>query len=202
MFKTVDMLALPARGLASALVVATAIGIASAETTTPAVGLVGMGIEMYKPLCATSCHNILSRPELNCSVPNEHGGHGMRHSPASGRPPEPFVTPPHCHATDESYLTSLAYCFEYYCGEDGDGLLNWELEKFWSEKAARGVVEPKWSYREALARAKEILGDEEPRVWNFGVMNYTAAANQSRYDSVYGSFDTAEYAEVMHARYG
>lgn len=172
------------------------------QTTTPLVGLVGFGIDMYKPLCATSCHNFFSRPELACSVPNEHGGHGMRHSPASGRPAELFITHPWCHATDESYLTSLAYCFDVFCGPDGDNVPNWELEKFWSKKAAGGAMEPKWSYREALAHAREILGDEKPRVWNFGVMNYTAAVNQSRYDSAYGSFNTAEYAEVMHARYG
>ncbi|KAI9149922.1 Lactose permease [Paramyrothecium foliicola] len=102
-----------------------------------------------------------------------------------GRPAMPFLTPAWCHATDVSYLTSLAYCFEHYCGQGGDKVLNWKLEKFWSENVASGK-EPKWSYREALHEARMRLGDEKPRVWNVGVMNYTAAANQSRYDSVYG----------------
>ncbi|KFA51589.1 hypothetical protein S40293_03931 [Stachybotrys chartarum IBT 40293] len=170
-------------------------------TTPPTVGLVGLGINMYSPLCATSCHNILSRPQLNSSVPNEHGSHGGRHSPATGRAPEAFITPPYCYATDDSYLTSLAYCFDHYCGVEGDYVLTWELEKLWSENTAQGLMEPKWSYREALSHARETLGDDQPRVWNHGVMNYTAAANQTRYDIVYGSFDTSEHSETMHARH-
>ena len=173
------------------------------QTNNPLVGLIGFGIEMYKPLCGAACHDILSRVELECSIPNPEKSRGFdRLTPAAGRPVQPFLTPAWCLATDVSYLTSLAYCVDQHCGKDAENVPTWELERFWSSNAANGVMEPKWSYAEALHQAHDILGDKTPKTWRSGVMNYTAATNQTRYMSVYGSFETYEHAEVMHSRYG
>ncbi|KFA46110.1 hypothetical protein S40293_03795 [Stachybotrys chartarum IBT 40293] len=172
------------------------------KTTTPLVGLIGFGIDMYEPLCGAACHDILWRAELSCSTPNPTGSPGyIRHNPSSGRPIQDFLTSASCFATDVSYLTSTAYCFDQYCGAGADNIPVWQLEKAWRKYVASGE-EPQWTYGEALRQSQEALQDAEPRLWEDGLLNYTAILDAERYDAVYGSFKTYKYAETSHARYG
>ena len=57
------------------------------------------------------------------------------------------MTSPDCYASDDAFLTSLAYCFKVNC----PNLPLWQLEQYWAD-AASGVpaVPPKWSYQTAL----------------------------------------------------
>lgn len=166
----------------------------------PAVGFIGLGITLYQPLCPTTCHNILSRAELACSTDNHDGKSSHGHtSAASAHRAADFKTSPACWASDTSYLTSLAYCISDKCS----GVLeHWQLEQFWAENAVGSGVSPTLTYGQALAEAMAVLDGDEARTWNRGVLNFTGTANESRYDIVYGSFDTYEYAERKHTHYG
>ena len=58
--------------------------------------------------------------------------------------------PPDSFATDEPYLTTLAYCIQQRCQDEDLGL----LENFWKTKITLNNNEPpfpKWSYQETLA---------------------------------------------------
>src|SRR5690242_12064562 len=42
-------------------------------------GLIGYGIDMYKPLCAYSCRAVIASATLNCTAMDHGMDHGMMH---------------------------------------------------------------------------------------------------------------------------
>lgn len=75
---------------------------------TAFAAFVGLGSSAYKPYCCTSCRAAFRSATLTCT-PHHHGG-GHSHGP---------MTSPECFASDEPFLSSLAYCLNSTCtGKD------------------------------------------------------------------------------------
>ncbi|KAI9740902.1 MAG: hypothetical protein M1818_004508 [Claussenomyces sp. TS43310] len=100
------------------------------------VGLVGLGNEIFTPTCCYACLSSLWPLELSCSQSNLT----KTFAPST----------PQCHASNEAYLTSLAYCVRQKCtaekvpkalfetcwaGVAGDGLDVGDLYSHLPEKA-------------------------------------------------------------------
>lgn len=105
-------------------------------------GLIGYGINMYQPFCASGCRDSIKKATLNCTPPMVHGAMGG-HSMAT--------TSPECYATDDAFLTTLAYCVSQHCND----LPVWKIEKWWKANVAgnqESQPDPKWTYQETLAR--------------------------------------------------
>ncbi|KAK5059984.1 hypothetical protein LTR84_009867 [Exophiala bonariae] len=107
--------------------------------TAASAAFVGLGTTAYKPYCCTACRASLAAATLACT-PHHHGG---AHSHGA-------TTPPDCYASDEAFLTSLAYCLNVTC-TDQEQLPIWELEKWWAQKVTENpTVPPTLLYTQAL----------------------------------------------------
>lgn len=119
---------------------------AGANLCSASIGLTGIDSFDNKPFCATACYGSLSSYRLDCSVihgdPDDHHAHVM--------------TSPECRADNEPFLASLAWCIKSKCDEVGEDLTTSEIEEFW-ERTTTGdpAVQPRWSYRQALATVSE-----------------------------------------------
>lgn len=166
-------------------------------------GLIGYGIPMYFPTCASACRDILSSSKLNCSeVMDMDGMEGMNMGGSD------FDTSPECYASDDAFLQSLAVCISQRCPEDpvdGPGLKEWEIEKWWMQNVAGRMAvqpDPKETYQQALARVDKLpteaiaLGDPLNQTmlirdedyqpdWNADVVFEDMEDTHSRYASVY-----------------
>lgn len=122
---------------------------ASASVCSASIGLTGIDTFNDHPLCATACYGALSSYRLDCSV--IHGDEDDHHVHVH------VMTSPECRADHEPFLTSLAYCIKTKCHEVGEHLTTSEIEEFW-ERTTTGdpAVQPRWSYRQALANVTEI----------------------------------------------
>lgn len=138
-------------------------------TVVPRAGaqlLVGYGNSPYNPLCSESCLRSFSSLGLDCetlandgAVPINHNStdsnqtdHGD-HSGGNRRRHVMAKTTPECFANNTPFLTSVAWCISTRCEEQGsvpDSL----IEQHWDYwlTGTKGVVKPKWSYAESLAR--------------------------------------------------
>ncbi|TID27931.1 hypothetical protein E2P81_ATG00687 [Venturia nashicola] len=153
-------------------------------------GLIGFGIEMYKPGCAHACRSALSNFPLNCTPHGDMNmpGMSMAHMPETG---------PECYATDDAFLQSLAYCIHTRC----QGVPAWELEKYWRMNVAgRAQVQPdpKETYQQALEKAgtpTETLADKNS-------LNKTSKISDAAYISNYNGLTIFEEMEVAHEKYG
>jgi hypothetical protein len=107
-------------------------------------GLTGLPTNTYDPVCAMACVRSLYTLSLSCSTGG--GSLGM----------VTLTTSPECWATNDQYLTSLAYCMKTKCAKFN--VPNSKFESFWELQATgqtnAGVksVPAKWSYAEALAQ--------------------------------------------------
>lgn len=157
-------------------------------------GLIGYGIQMYKPPCAHACRDSLKGTALKCSIVNEdHEGHSGGHHGSSN-----IVTSPECYATDDVFLQSLAYCISTHC----EHLPTWKLERFWSLYTVGrlpGQPDPKDSYQQALAKVGKVpttvavSGDS---------LNVTSVVDDEAYVGNYNGDNGFETAEVSHERFG
>lgn len=108
------------------------------------MGLTGLPTNGYDPVCAMACVRSLYTLGVSCSAGG--GTLGMI----------ALTTTPECWATNDPYLTSLAYCMKAECAKYN--ILNSKFESFWELQATgqsnAGVktVPAKWSYAEALAQ--------------------------------------------------
>ncbi|KAF2473683.1 putative ferric-chelate reductase [Lindgomyces ingoldianus] len=155
-------------------------------------GLIGYGIVMYKPNCASACRDCTSTGVLNCSTVMEDdkgmdmGGMDMTE------------TSPECYATDDVFLQTLAYCISVKCAQ----LPDWEKEKWWKlNVAGRNQVQPnpKESYRQALdmvtSPPTEIMVSGEP-------LNKTMLVSEDDYVANWNAEYQFEKQEEIHERYG
>ncbi|KAF6787314.1 ferric-chelate reductase, partial [Colletotrichum musicola] len=153
------------------------------------IGLTGIDSFENKPFCATACYGSLSSYRLDCSEvhgdPDDHHAHVM--------------TSPECRADNAPFLTSLAWCIHSKCEEVGEHLSTSEIEEFW-ERTAGGdsAVQPRWSYRQALANIFEApvmeLGHDgtisetvkTPFFWNVLYGTYTTLYQEGWNMNVFG----------------
>ncbi|KAI1908919.1 hypothetical protein LOZ53_000674 [Ophidiomyces ophidiicola] len=153
-----------------------------------ACAFIGMGITMYKPICAFGCRAAIASAMLSCS---DHS--------------KKVMTSPSCRAGDTPFLTTLAWCMNATCSGGHHGQTNdkpvpvWKLEKYWASKATGDAsVLPKWSYADALAEIKEPPTQE----WRKGkTLNFTARVSHSAWDLNVRTLSHFELAEERHNRY-
>jgi hypothetical protein len=122
----------------------------------------------YDPLCAHACQRVLGTAMLSCSDVMDMGHDMMAISP---------MTSATCYASDEPYLTSMAWCIHIKCAEDH--IRTSKIDSFWERKITGDAkTEAKWSYAEALQHVfeppKKVLGAHE-------TLNFTALANDTIY---------------------
>ncbi|EXJ56262.1 uncharacterized protein A1O5_12718 [Cladophialophora psammophila CBS 110553] len=162
-------------------------------------GLIGYGIQMYFPVCATACRDVLSGSQLNCSEVMEMddvGGMDM----GGGD----YMTSPDCYATDDAFLQSVAWCIRQRCYVDPkrpDDLPVWQVERWWLDYIPGRLKvqpEPKETYQQALAKVTtpptEILVAGEP-------LNQTMLVSDGDYWPDRNADSIFEVAEVTHERY-
>lgn len=96
-------------------------------------GLIGYGIDLWQPVCAFACRDILASSRLSCST-TSHDAKTRRHNDSVA-----YETSPDCFAENEAYLLSLARCLDVRC----DGLAeSWELDRFWALDASTSQSSP------------------------------------------------------------
>ncbi|KAI8801093.1 ferric reductase-like protein transmembrane component 4 [Cladochytrium replicatum] len=153
-------------------------------------GLIGYGIDMYKPACASACRSVIGMATLNCTT--------MHHDHSSeGGMMMMSMTSPECYATDDAFLQSLAFCISTRCSE----LSPATIETYW-EKNVAGTEDvqpnPKESYQRALAKVTVT-----PTVTFDGkVLNSTQLVAAADYEANWNALTAFEQAEDTHSRYG
>ncbi|KAL8953431.1 MAG: hypothetical protein Q9222_000705 [Ikaeria aurantiellina] len=162
------------------------------STGRPGHGLIRYGISMYQPLCASTCRDVLSTSKLDCS---EMDMSGMDMDMDMGMGSE---TSPECHATDNAFLATLAYCISTRCQD----VPLWNLERYWTMNVAGTSVDqplPKATYQETLAnmttRPKDTLAVG-------GDLNRTMLVPDEDYRTSYRTHGVFERVETNHATYG
>ena len=142
------------------------------------LAFVGMGLDMYNPVCAFACHRSLQYTPLSCSTTQG--------------------TSSECRANDRAYLTTLAWCMRDRCAPSS--VETWRLEKFWIEEATADPSTPAiWGYTETLkhietAPDREFKSDEP--------LNFTATVPDDKWETQRRSMVNSRQEEVFHARYG
>jgi hypothetical protein len=83
------------------------------------------------------------------------------------------MTSPSCRASDQAYMTTLAYCMNTKWG----GVPAWQLEEYWATAAATvPTVAAKWDYRTAL----EHVAEAPTMMWAMGMtLNHTMLAPEA-----------------------
>lgn len=144
----------------------------------------GMGGADQSPYCARACRSVLGSANLTCSHMMDMGDHAM------------MMATPDCRANDESWLTSLAYCFDAKC--DGKVPL-WQLEQVWAETAT-GVpdVPAKWSYQEA----REQVTEEPHMAWMTGhTLNMTMTVPDAMWTTWNHFMPVMDWNNILLFRY-
>jgi hypothetical protein len=164
-------------------------------------GLIGYGIQMYFPVCATACRDILSGSQLNCSEAMGADDMGGMDMGGGGD----YMTSPDCYATDDSFLQSVAWCIRQRCYVDPecpDDLPVWQVERWWLDSIPGRLKvqpEPKETYQQALAKVTtpptKALVAGEP-------LNQTMLVSDDDYWPDRNADTIFEVAEVTHERYG
>lgn len=154
-------------------------------------GLIGYGINMYKPNCAFSCRAAISSCTLNCSTMMEMDGMDMSMDEMM------METSTECYATDDAFLQTMAYCISQKCG----AVQQWELEKYWKDNLpGSGAVQPapKWTYQEALSK---ISSPPNQTVVGGDPLNKTMLVSEDDWLANWNAQGSFEEAEGKHEKY-
>ncbi|KAI8799365.1 putative ferric-chelate reductase [Cladochytrium replicatum] len=153
-------------------------------------GLIGYGIDMYKPTCAFACRSVLGMATLNCTT--------MHHDHSSeGGIMMMSMTSPECYARDDAFLRSLAFCISTRCS----GLSLATIEFYWEQNVA-GTEDvqpfPKESYQQALSKVMTA-----PTVTFDGkLLNSTQLVATASYEANWNTLTAYAQAEDNNSRYG
>lgn len=176
-------------------IVAASLAAAMTSTGYQGHGLVGYGIQMTQPTCAFACHDALSAYKLSCSVVNPEGADG-NHLGDMSMPA--FITSPHCYATDDNFLQSVAYCVSTHCL---DVPLS-DLEYYWATFLVGripGQPVPKESYSTALAHANPPpTKSVSPKL----LLNTTTLVSEQAYMAIYNADLYFEQMETRQSDFG
>lgn len=106
-------------------------------------------------------------------------------------------TSPECRAGDIAFLSTLAYCMDFYC--DPVEVPTWKREQFWSMHVTGDEsVLPKWDYSLAL----EAVSKVPSVVYNSSeVMSQTVVLPLEEYDMQYHFNVKFDRLEMLQARY-
>ena len=108
-------------------------------------GILGLGLVRYNPLCAAACTEAIQKTRLSCSL---NGSVYISHATFPN-------TLPSCFASDEPYLTTLAWCIQQHCPDQEDPA---RIEHFWKTKITMNANKPpfpKWTYQQALVHIQD-----------------------------------------------
>ncbi|KAF9741500.1 hypothetical protein PMIN06_007313 [Paraphaeosphaeria minitans] len=155
-------------------------------------GLIGYGINMYKPNCAFSCRAAISSCTLNCSTMMEMEGMDMTMDDMM------METSAECYASDDAFLQTMAYCLSQKC----EGVQKWELEKYWEDNIpGTNAVQPspKWTYQESLDRVSSAPNET---VIGGDSLNQTMLVSEDDWLANWNAQDSFEEAEGKHEKYG
>jgi len=158
-------------------------------------GLIGYGIDMYKPNCAVSCRAAISTSPLECSTSKSTHDMDMMGAEAE------MTTSDVCYATDGTFLQNMAYCLSTKCA----GTPAWKLEEWWSGQVVGGVpgqASPKESYQQALAAIKTLPTQEMVSRDPLYAINRTMFVNEEDYTGNFNGQEAFETAEDTHERFG
>lgn len=158
-------------------------------------GLIGYGIDMYKPNCAVSCRATISTSPLECSTSES------THDMAMAEMDEEMTTSDTCYATDDTFLQDMAYCLSTKCTDTPV----WKLEEWWSEQVVGGVpgqASPKESYQQALAAIKTLPTQEMVSGDPLYAFNRTMFVNEEDYAGNFNGQEAFETAVDTHERFG
>ncbi|TKX22013.1 ferric/cupric reductase transmembrane component-like protein 6 [Elsinoe australis] len=151
-------------------------------------GLIGVGIEMYNPVCAHACRSPLASLHLSCTD-ESHSPSGGHHSSATG---------PDCFAKDTPFLTTLAWCMQSRCAPDN--VEAWRLEKYWDLKATGDeTIPPRWTYAETL---NEISRPPTTQLNSSEPLEFTSLTSDDDYLAARIAMASFEEQETYHSRFG
>jgi hypothetical protein len=144
------------------------------------VGLVGYGRTIFDPLCCYSCLSSLWGLQLSCTppqLPNQQRG-----------------SDPLCHATNQPYLSSLAYCIEIRCA--AENVSTNAAKQCWSNVAGDGL---------AVSTLEDNFPSTPPTselAYNAISLNETSLVNENFYQDSRSTIQEYIRGESAHARYG
>ncbi|KAH7309291.1 ferric reductase like transmembrane component-domain-containing protein [Rhexocercosporidium sp. MPI-PUGE-AT-0058] len=161
-------------------------------------GTIGMGITMYKPVCAYACYDSLSALWLNCTTfasasDDMAGMEGMDMKLLKrmdmGEEPE-ATTSMECVASNMPWLQTLAYCLKDRCGIDGVG--ENKIAKAYSTLSMSDTA----VYSEMLPAEAPTTMLEADAMW----LNETSLVNYDMYFSNRQTLQEFEYQEDTHVQ--
>ncbi|KAL2433960.1 Ferric/cupric reductase transmembrane component B [Exophiala dermatitidis] len=180
----------------------------ASATNTVKNGVVGYGINMYKPVCCYACHDSLSSLYLNCTTfmsTEDDGTDSMgmdmklksrfmlRKRMDMGGGDDMAMTSDECRASDTAWLQTLAYCVHNRCTQDGvsEHLQN----RCFGDQAAGGLSVP--NLREAFPLKQPSIEVADDAVW----LNATSLVNSALWERTYETLSKFEFSEDMHTKY-
>lgn len=109
------------------------------------------------------------------------------------------MTEPDCYATDNAYLTTLAWCWNVRCNDTQVS----ELEQYWYTDAV-GVAPisvqpaPKWTYQETLRQIEEAPTTD---MVAYELLNRTSLVSFEDWALTYRTLGNFERSENRHSEY-
>ncbi|KAH7417787.1 ferric reductase like transmembrane component [Cadophora sp. MPI-SDFR-AT-0126] len=158
-------------------------------------GVIGMGISMYKPVCAYACHDSLASLWLNCttfsSASHDMEGMDMKLLKRMDMGEEAEATTSmECVASNMPWLQTLAYCLKDRCRIDGVG--EKKIAKAYSTLSMSDTA----VYSEMLPATAPTTELEADAMW----LNETSLVNYELYFSNRQTLQEFEYQEDTHAQ--
>jgi hypothetical protein len=115
-----------------------------------------------------------------------------------------LTTSPECWATDDAYLTSLAYCMKTECAKSNIPISKfesfWELQATGQSNAGVMTIPAKWSFQESLSIVSSV-----PSVTlaaNATWLNETSLVNPKTYLAQYDVLYAVQRETTFENRYG
>lgn len=158
-------------------------------------GVIGMGISMYKPVCAYACHDSLASLWLNCTTfstgSDDMAGMDMKLLKRMDMGEEAAATTSmECVASNMPWLQTLAYCLKDRCGIDGVG--EKKIAKAYSTLSMSDTA----VYSDMLPATAPTTELEADAMW----LNETSLVNYDLYFSNRQTLQEFEYQEDTHAQ--
>lgn len=159
-------------------------------------GMIGMGINMYKPVCAYACHDSLASLWLNCttfSTPSDDmAGMDMKLLKRMDMGEEAEATTSmECVSSNMPWLQTLAYCLKDRCGIDGVG--EKKIAKVYTTLSMSDTA----VYSEMLPAENPTTELDADAMW----LNETSLVNYDLYFSNRQTLQEFEYQEDTHVQF-
>lgn len=160
-------------------------------------GVIGYGINMYKPPCCYACHDSLSSLYLSCTTFSEDLDHmdmDMKLVKRMDMEGESMATTNDtCYASNKVWLETLAYCIRTKCSNDR--VSNNKQDRCFVDVAANGVAVPNLQSSLPLEAPTNELNEDA--TW----LNTTSLVNGDTYLANRVTLAEFSESETRHNRY-